>query len=135
MSAKHTEGKLVVDPNGSEWHDDISTEQGLMIAGNVNKLDARRLAACWNAFLPVSTEDIESLGGLVLYKGEPVGELAAAQALQTQLVEALKQIAGAQAEGCLCTMRESCEVCSSYPAVSKLRDIARVALDAAGGTK
>lgn len=100
---QHTTGPLTVERNGSANHCDIYDADGFAIAGNVLQHHARRLAACWNACEGLPTERLETAPPIAeritiaIAAGDNLDaelakrndELAAARALQAQLVQAL----------------------------------------------
>jgi len=97
MSAQHTQGPLAVNPVRP---DQICTEDVRLVVAqaigysNVDKTiaNARRLVACWNACVGVSTENLED--------NAPVKELAerynAVLAQRNDLLRALRKIITAE---------------------------------------
>jgi hypothetical protein len=84
MSGQHTQGRLVVDAQTpSVLISDANHADTVTYATSV--ADARRLAACWNALVGVPTDEIEAMGGVVLFKGKPLNELANLRAERDQL--------------------------------------------------
>lgn len=98
----HTEGRISYRANGDANSYALLDERGhwwLSVLMNGEQLTSqqdanlRRLAACWNSFVGVPTAGIEAMGGVALYKGEPVGELAK---LREQLAAARALLAKAR---------------------------------------
>lgn len=93
MTAQHTQGRLVVQvcshPSLERVGPAVLKVEGMRtaVAGLSTEPDARRLAACWNSFIGVSTEDIEAMGGCTLFNSKPVGYLSGASALLVEVLE------------------------------------------------
>lgn len=103
MSTQHTQGRIAVGQVDDQFvvgvGADLPAGPGrYCVAALIRKEpDARRLAACWNAFdSSLPTDEIENrniaeqLHELASNNFELSEQLAAARALQAQLVEALK---------------------------------------------
>ena len=86
----HTPGRLVEGKFGVlrggpelEYVNGSAQSQIAMVTGSADgeqQANTRRLAACWNSFVGINTEDVEAMGGVARFKGEPVGELATVRA-------------------------------------------------------
>jgi hypothetical protein len=62
MSGQHTQGRLHVTV--WQYSCDINSAKGMIVAASMRRDDARRLAACWNACIGMTTEEIEALDGI-----------------------------------------------------------------------
>ena len=73
MEAKHTQGLLQVNHSNPDQVCDCDGEQrgcapvAFMqgVSGSERRANARRLVACWNACIDLSTEQIEQINGLM----------------------------------------------------------------------
>lgn len=76
---EHTQ-TLQLDECGGDYVN-IETAKGYMVADAVNKVDARRLVACWNACVGMPTEHVEALAGVGTLADLRASQLASAHEL------------------------------------------------------
>ena len=97
MTMKCDNSTLIQTTDGEPEHNNVAqvltTRDGRMVAyGQMTHDEARRLAACWNACLGVSTEWLEASKTIVLL-AEPISErFKALESANRTMLEALQAI-------------------------------------------